>query len=96
MVILGAATSADDCKPGPWAQLVKRRWRRARGCPGTLTVRRLAGPLGEAPALLSLGGGSYGVLFAVAGVSALLGAAEVLPVRFVRWRGMCRPSAVCR
>ncbi len=37
-----------------------------------------------APTVLALAGGSYAVLFAVAGVSALLGAAAVLPVRAVR------------
>ena len=33
---------------------------------------------------LAVAGGSYGVLYAVAGVSALLGAAAVLPVKGVR------------
>ena len=37
-----------------------------------------------APTVLALAGGSYAALFAVAGVSALLGAAAVLPVRAVR------------
>ena len=37
-----------------------------------------------APAILAVGGGSYGVLYAVAGVSALLGAAAILPVKRVR------------
>jgi len=37
-----------------------------------------------APAILAVTGGSYGVLYAVAGVSALLGAAAILPVRGVR------------
>ncbi|MDQ1628987.1 MAG: hypothetical protein QOI54_2731 [Actinomycetota bacterium] len=37
-----------------------------------------------APAILGVSGGSYGVLYAVAGVSAVLGAAAVLPVRGVR------------
>jgi MFS family permease len=37
-----------------------------------------------APAILAVGGGEYGVLFAVAGGSALLGAAAILPVRAVR------------
>ena len=37
-----------------------------------------------APAVLAVADGRYGVLFAVAGVSALLGAAAVLPVRAVR------------
>lgn len=37
-----------------------------------------------APAILAVAGGGYGVLFAVAGVSALLGAAAIVPVRAVR------------
>jgi MFS family permease len=37
-----------------------------------------------APAILAAGGGSYGVLYAVAGISALLGAAAILPVKRVR------------
>jgi MFS family permease len=37
-----------------------------------------------APAILAVGGGSYSVLYAVAGGCALLGAAAILPVRGVR------------
>ncbi len=37
-----------------------------------------------APAVLAIGGGSYQVLYAVAGVCALVGAAAILPVRRVR------------
>ncbi len=37
-----------------------------------------------APAILAVGGGSYGVLYAVAGVCAFLGAAAILPVKGVR------------
>ena len=37
-----------------------------------------------APAILAIGGGSYGVLYAVAGVCALIGAVAILPVRRVR------------
>jgi MFS family permease len=37
-----------------------------------------------APAILALGNGSYGVLFAIAGVWALLGAVVILPVEGVR------------
>jgi MFS family permease len=37
-----------------------------------------------APAILAMAGGSYGVLYVVAGASALLGAAAILPVRRVR------------
>jgi MFS family permease len=37
-----------------------------------------------APAILAFGDGSYGVLFAVAGVWALLGAVAILPVKGVR------------
>jgi MFS family permease len=37
-----------------------------------------------APAILTLGGGSYGVLYAVGGSCAILGALAILPVRGVR------------
>jgi MFS family permease len=37
-----------------------------------------------APAVLAVGGGSYGVLYAVAGISAVLSAGAVLPVKRVR------------
>ena len=37
-----------------------------------------------APAILAVGHGSYGVLYAVAGISAVTGAAAILPVRHVR------------
>ena len=37
-----------------------------------------------APAVLAIGGGSYQVLYAVAGVCALVGAAAILPVKRVR------------
>ena len=37
-----------------------------------------------APAILAVGGGSYGVLYAVAGACAVLGAGAVLRVRRVR------------
>ena len=37
-----------------------------------------------APAVLALGGGSYGLLYAVAGVWAILGALAILPVKGVR------------
>ena len=37
-----------------------------------------------APAILAIGGGSYGVLYAVAGVCAIIGAVAILPVRRVR------------
>ena len=37
-----------------------------------------------APAILAIGSGSYGVLYAVGGVSAILGAVAILPVRRVR------------
>jgi MFS family permease len=37
-----------------------------------------------APAILVLGGGSYGVLYAVAGFCAVIGAVAILPVRLVR------------
>ena len=37
-----------------------------------------------APAILSIGGGNYGVLYAVAGVCAIVGAFAILPVKGVR------------
>ena len=37
-----------------------------------------------APAILAIGSGSYGVLYAVAGVCAIVGAVAILPVRRVR------------
>jgi len=37
-----------------------------------------------ASAILALGGGSYGVLYAVAGLCAVIGASAVLPVKRVR------------
>jgi MFS family permease len=55
-----------------------------------LGVLNIAGALpfsvapGIAPAILAVGGGSYAVLYAVAGVCALLGAVAVLPVKGVR------------
>ena len=55
-----------------------------------LGVMNIAGALPSsiapavAPAVLAVGNGSYGVLYAVAGVCAVLGAAAILPVRSVR------------
>ena len=37
-----------------------------------------------APAILAVGGGNYGLLYAVAGVCAVLGAVAILPIRGVR------------
>lgn len=37
-----------------------------------------------APAILAVGSGSYGVLYAVAGVCAIIGALAILPVKRVR------------
>ena len=37
-----------------------------------------------APAVLAIGAGSYGVLYAVAGVCAIIGAVAILPVKGVR------------
>jgi hypothetical protein len=37
-----------------------------------------------APAILAIGSGSYGVLYAVAGVCAIVGAVAILPARGVR------------
>src|SRR6476646_7209266 len=39
---------------------------------------------GIAPAILAVGGGSYGVLYMVAGVCAIIGAVAILPVKRVR------------
>ena len=55
-----------------------------------LGVFNMAGALpfsiapGIAPAILAVGGGSYGVLYAVAGVCAIIGAVAILPVKRVR------------
>jgi MFS family permease len=55
-----------------------------------LGVFNMAGALpfsiapGIAPAILAIGSGSYGVLYGVAGVSAIVGAATILPVKRVR------------
>jgi MFS family permease len=37
-----------------------------------------------APAILAIGGGSYGALYAVAGICAIIGATAILPVKAVR------------
>ena len=37
-----------------------------------------------APAILAIGSGNYGVLYAVAGIFAIIGAVAILPVRGVR------------
>jgi MFS family permease len=55
-----------------------------------LGVFNMAGALpfsiapGIAPAILAVGGGSYGVLYGVAGVCAIIGAGAILPVKRVR------------
>ncbi len=55
-----------------------------------LGVFNIAGALpfsiapGIAPAILAIGNGSYGVLYAVAGACAIIGAAAILPVKRVR------------
>jgi MFS family permease len=55
-----------------------------------LGVMNIAGALpfsvtpGIAPAILAFGNGSYGVLYAVAGVWAIIGAVAILPVKGVR------------
>jgi MFS family permease len=55
-----------------------------------LGVLNIAGALpfsvapGIAPAILAVGHGSYGVLYAVAGVGAILGAVAIVPVKGVR------------
>ena len=37
-----------------------------------------------APAILAIGGGSYGMLYAAAGLCAIIGAFAILPVKRVR------------
>jgi MFS family permease len=55
-----------------------------------LGVLNIAGALpssiapGIAPAILAIGSGNYGLLYAVAGVCAVLGAAAILPMRGIR------------
>jgi MFS family permease len=55
-----------------------------------LGVFNIAGALpfsiapGIAPAILAIGGGSYGVLYTVAGLCAIIGAVAILPVKRVR------------
>ena len=55
-----------------------------------LGVMNIAGALPSsiapaiAPAILAIGNGSYGVLYAVAGVCAIIGAVAILPVKRVR------------
>jgi MFS family permease len=55
-----------------------------------LGVMNIAGALPSsiapaiAPAILAISGGSYGVLYAVAGVCAIIGAGAILPVKRVR------------
>src|ERR1700694_5578450 len=46
-----------------------------------------------APAILLIGSGSYGVLYAVAGVCAIIGAIAILRVRGVRGTADCAPAA---
>jgi MFS family permease len=50
---------------------------------------------GIAPAILAVGGGSYGVLYGVAGVCAIVGAVAILPVKRVRL-GPYRPRTTPR
>jgi hypothetical protein len=55
-----------------------------------LGVFNIAGALpfsiapGIAPVILAIGHGSYGVLYAVAGLCAIIGAVAILPVKRVR------------
>jgi MFS family permease len=68
------------------ADVLPDRDRAAQG----LGVLNIAGALPSsiapaiAPFILAIGGGSYGVLYAVAGVCALAGAVAILPVKGVR------------
>jgi hypothetical protein len=43
-----------------------------------------ARPASIAPVILAISSGSYGVLYAVAGVCAIIGAVAILPVKRVR------------
>ena len=51
-----------------------------------LGVLNIAGalPSSIAPVILAISSGSYGVLYAVAGVCAIIGAVAILPVKRVR------------
>lgn len=51
-----------------------------------LGVLNIAGalPFSVAPAVPAVAGGSYGVLYTVAGISAVIGALTILPVKRVR------------
>jgi len=51
---------------------------------GVLKHRRRATLLDRA-VILAISSGSYGVLYAVAGVCAIIGAVAILPVKRVRW-----------
>ncbi len=44
----------------------------------------VGGPIISPPTILAIGGGSYGVLYAVAGVCAILGAVAIMGVRGIR------------
>ena len=56
-----------------------------------LGVTNIAGALPSsiapaiAPVILAISSGSYGVLYAVAGICAIIGGAAILPVKRVRW-----------
>jgi MFS family permease len=63
-----------------------------------LGVMNIAGALPSsiapaiAPAILAIGSGSYRVLYAVAGVCAIIGAGAILPVKRVRRTQLRRPN----
>jgi hypothetical protein len=44
----------------------------------------VGGPIIWSPAILAIGGGSYRVLYAVAGVCAILGSVAIMGVRGIR------------
>jgi hypothetical protein len=67
-VIVGGVTSPRVSEPCTWRTREPTLWRES-----------IAPAI--APAILALGGGNYGVLYAVGGVCAVLGAFAILPVR---------------
>jgi len=78
------ALSPTWCRPEPWQGL------------GVFNIAN-ALPFSIAPAvaplILAVTGGKYGIVYAVAGGCALLGAAAILPVRRVRWVSPVRCGA---
>jgi hypothetical protein len=81
--------SADSASACTWPSI--SHWL-STCCPGKdnpakdLGVFSMAGALAFsiAPAILAIGSGSYGVLYGVAGICAIIGAVAILPVKRVR------------